>query len=496
VPGSFRNKLIALGGGILAVVIHGFFFGVVSAQTADLYVSPASGNYEAGKVFTVKVMSDSGSTDINAAKFKLVFDRAMFSVESISKDGSVFSLWPVDPPSPSKANSSGIIEVEGGSQNQLTGKSTILTLKLKAKKEGTGKITLDSGAAISPSAGFTDILGDLKGGVYTIKAGTVKPVETTPVTNRPASNVPKPLAPEISSGSQDDPLAWYNKSSITYEWDILYGITGVQTSFDYEPDTTPSTTYEPPIAELELTDLEEGEQFFHIRFGNKSGWGESTHRSLKVDLTAPDEFSIEIIGGDEMMKEPIVDLGTTTDALSGLMGYRIVIDGGDPIEFSVEEYGDGSFKVPLQLAGFHTIVVEALDMAGNAAIASLDFETKAPKVSAESVVVEQKDNTFLYIISLILVFFVAILLAFIFFERRKFDNEKEIIKREANEVREKMAGVFAVLRDEIEEQVIALATKPNMTESERQILEKMKEALEISEELLDKEVEDVRKLVN
>jgi thymidylate kinase len=80
-------------------------------------------------------------------------------------------------------------------------------------------------------------------------------------------------------------------------------------------------------------------------------------------------------------------------------------------------------------------------------------------------------------------------------ERRKFAREKEELKTESDEVGEKLGKIFTALRDEAEEQIRILSGKPNLSDSEREILERLKEALDLSEELLEKEVEDVRKLL-
>jgi hypothetical protein len=80
-------------------------------------------------------------------------------------------------------------------------------------------------------------------------------------------------------------------------------------------------------------------------------------------------------------------------------------------------------------------------------------------------------------------------------ERRKYHEEKDQIKRETMEIGDRLINIFGVLRDEIEEKVLDLSHKPNMTDNERNILEGLKDALDISEELIDKEVEDVRKLL-
>ena len=100
-----------------------------------------------------------------------------------------------------------------------------------------------------------------------------------------------------------------------------------------------------------------------------------------------------------------------------------------------------------------------------------------------------------YWVSLIFMALLMTVIGILVFDRKRRAEENEQIKREAIEAGERLVSVFDVLREEIEEKILLLSHKPNMTDNERQILEGLKNALDISEELLDKEIEDVRKLV-
>ena len=68
-------------------------------------------------------------------------------------------------------------------------------------------------------------------------------------------------------------------------------------------------------------------------------------------------------------------------------------------------------------------------------------------------------------------------------------------KREADEIRDNLGNIFAALREEVGEQVSYLFDKPNPSALNREVLTNINEAIDLSEELLSKEVEDVRKLL-
>jgi rRNA maturation endonuclease Nob1 len=81
------------------------------------------------------------------------------------------------------------------------------------------------------------------------------------------------------------------------------------------------------------------------------------------------------------------------------------------------------------------------------------------------------------------------------YERGAFKREKYVTKREADEVRDNVSNVFAALREEVGEQAGLLFQKPNPSALDREVMMRVNEALDLSEELISKEVEDVRKLL-
>ena len=67
------------------------------------------------------------------------------------------------------------------------------------------------------------------------------------------------------------------------------------------------------------------------------------------------------------------------------------------------------------------------------------------------------------------------------------------IKRETEEVKNKLSKIFAALRDEVDELIQLADKKPGLSESERRVKEKLQESLDISEEFIAKEVDDIEK---
>lgn len=478
-------------------VLFGIFFANVSlVQAATLEFSPASGTYKVGDTISVKLIVNGGSTDVNAAEATVSYDRSYLSAQSVSKDGSVFTLWTQEP---TISSSKGTIELGGGTPSAFSGSKTIATLILKATKEGTATLSIPDGSVVSPSQGFADVLSEKKTASFTIGAGTTtKPPETTPTeTTRPTLG-PTPTAPELSSDTFSDPDKWYATTTATFTWQLTYDIDAVKMLVDNEEISVPTVLYDPPVSSKTLTDLEEGESYFHIMFHNGSGWGVPTHQRMRIDITPPEPLSL-VVSQDDAYSQDVSLRFEARDELSGIDRYEILIDGIVQQELSADELINGQYTLNVPTAGEHTFTVIAYDAAGNSVEAESVFTVSEALVrvtaTTEEEVPEEGGIQWSYWIALVLVAVIAFLVGAIVYERKAVRAEKDRIKQEADEAREKLEGIFSVLRDEVEEQVIQLATKPNMTESERGILEKLKEALEISEELLDKEIEDVRKLL-
>jgi len=61
------------------------------------------------------------------------------------------------------------------------------------------------------------------------------------------------------------------------------------------------------------------------------------------------------------------------------------------------------------------------------------------------------------------------------------------------ELAQTIYGAFRALREEIQEQIENLDKKPGLTKGEKQVRDKLQEALDVSEEFISKELKDVEK---
>ncbi|OGY99533.1 MAG: hypothetical protein A2945_01595 [Candidatus Liptonbacteria bacterium RIFCSPLOWO2_01_FULL_52_25] len=103
-----------------------------------------------------------------------------------------------------------------------------------------------------------------------------------------------------------------------------------------------------------------------------------------------------------------------------------------------------------------------------------------------------------FVLVMFLIFVIAGLVLFGFYERRAVAKKKAVIKREADEMRDKTEAIFGALHDEIEEKLKLLDPIQAEKMGSKQldggdVLDKFKEALDISHDTLTKEMEDIEK---
>ena len=199
------------------------FFGVANfALAADVAVSPSTGSYSAGQTFTVTVRALPNGDNINAVESVLNFDPALLSVVSVSKDGSVFSLWTTEP---AFNNANGTVSFGGGSPTPFTSTSNILSVTFRAVANGTATVESTTGTVTYlPAPGFVGIdtfeyqvcddAGSCATATVTVEVGDPPPLgapdfavtdEDTPVTIGVLGNDADPTGQQLFIGGVTQP---------------------------------------------------------------------------------------------------------------------------------------------------------------------------------------------------------------------------------------------------------------------------------------------------
>jgi hypothetical protein len=356
------------------VLLFGVLLAIPSfALAATMSVSPATGVYNVGNTFSVTVSMNTAGAAVNAADGTLSFNPKELAVVSVSRSSSIFNLWTAEP---SFSNSAGTITFSGGSPSGFTGaRGTIMTATFRTLTAGTPKLSMTSGSILAADGRGTNVLSSMSGGTYTVSAASTQPSPEVVIEYVAPANTP--AAPKITSATHPDSAGWYTAKSASLKWTLPSGITGVRTLLDQNAGSVPTKVYDTPIDQLTLTDLADGESYFHLQFRNEDGWGKVAHYRLAVDSVRPEPVTLTLKEGADLAS-PKQTIVVTTGGVqhAPIAQYKVQLDGAEPFVITdISE--DGSFVLESLTPGYHTLVVEVIDKAGNSGVGTFSFTTEA-----------------------------------------------------------------------------------------------------------------------
>ncbi len=346
-----------------------FFFapsGGVLADSASLYLSPASETYQLNSTFSVFVKLNSAGNPVNAAEGTISFDSNQLFVVSVSKTSSVFSLWTNEPVFP---NSQGSISFGGGSPSAFNGQAgTIMKIVFQAKNPGQARVSFSSGAVLAADGRGTNVLGDMVGGIYDLKSDNAI-IQPEPEITEPETQAGTPDAPVIISKTHPDSSKWYSNPNPEFSWQIPVGVTAVRLLVGSNASAAPNVLYDQPISEKKIENFEDGIWYFSAQFKNDAGWGKIAHFKFQIDLKPPEKFEVTVKEGGKTANVQPTLVFDATDQMSGIDHYEIRVDQQSSISTKEKE-----FKLPPQSSGKHIIENKAFDQAGNYALATAEVE--------------------------------------------------------------------------------------------------------------------------
>ena len=488
------------------------FFLLLSSTVygADLVVSPASGSYAVGGTFTVTVQADPKGDSVNAVEAGLTFDKTKLSVVSVSKAGSAFSLWTTEPVF---SNTAGTITFGGGSPTPFTAKSTLMSITFKTLAEGPGAVAFGTASVLAADGRGTDVLKAKTGGSYTVNAATVVPTPTpTPVpekkpdepTQSDADNNDAlafgdpPRAPEVGSVTFLDPELWYNKFDGAFTWDLPFDVNGLRAEIATSSSNIPTKDINPPVEEFVVNkeNLADGIQYLSVQFKNQVGWGAVTNRKIQIDTTAPETYVVTVRAGTTPSSFPLL-VFDAKDITSGIEKYELFIADREPVIVTPDEAKLGYLLKELE-DGTYTVKIVAYDKAGNKTESSVAVLITAGWIKPSDTVVEVSFWSFLTGLN---IFIALLILLNIFqfgyqiFDHKQYKKKEEKLRKETREIQDQMEKIFSALRDEIYDQINSITKKPRLSAKEKEAVEGLNQALEVSETLIEKEINDVKKIL-
>ena len=366
----------------------------VQAAGATLFLSPGSGSYSLGKSFAIKIMVNSGGgVGINAADSAIKFDPAYITISKINKTNSIFGLWTTEP---SYSNSAGTITFSGGSPSSYTGQAgEIFSVTFTTKQVGMAEVNFSSGQVLAADGKGTNIFSGFGHGKYTINEAAAGEVKEKPKVE-PKEEIKGilPPLPDVSSPTHPKDDVWYQNNEPEFRWKILADLTGVNYLVSNIPDDIPGAESEGVIENIALEAQPDGELYFHIKYQNRFGFGQTGHKKFLVDVTPPEPFIISVDnGGDSTNPTPKLRF-TTIDKTSGLDHYSLVKDFAETI-ISPDEVSNGYYQLQPLAPGKHQITIAAYDKANNVSSSSVSFivdPLKAPIITSIPEKINKKEE--------------------------------------------------------------------------------------------------------
>ncbi len=383
-----RPKYLAKARFVLAFfsfILVGFSVGA-NAKAASLYFSPSSGSYKVGQQFSVGVYVGSADAAMNAAEGAISFPEDMLSVVSISKSGSIASLWAQEP---SFSNSAGTVDFAGIVLNPgyTGGAGKILTVTFKAKAKGEASLNFSSASVLANDGLGSNIFSGAGTAVFTITVAAVSPTGAAPPATLPGGAIGNvPAAPAVSSPTHPDPEKWYNNKNPEFKWTMPSGITGVNVLADRNPLTDPGTKSDGLLSSYKYSDVDEGAWYFHVKLKNSAGWGAMAHFRFNIGTKPPTSFTITEIPRADQTEAVAKFNFNAKDSGSGIDHYEVVFDDETAPRIWKDD-GTHIYAAPALPPGKHLLKAKVIDGVGNFLEASVEFNIaglRAPVITEYS----------------------------------------------------------------------------------------------------------------
>ncbi len=358
-----------------------FLASPVSAAT--LRLSPASASARVGESVTILVYVSSADQPMNAASATITFPSDLVEVRAVSKASSILSYWTTEP---TFSNGSGSVSFEGVAFNPgFTGASgRIMSITLRALAPGVATLSFAAPSVLANDGLATNILTGSTGATIAIGGAPVKEVEVPVVQPSAPPATVAGKAVRITSPTHPIQDVWYSAQRGTFTWINPGDTSSVRILYDQQSSSQPTIVYSPPIASKEI-DLLEGTGYVHVQARTSEGWSLATHYIVRVDATPPSPVQVSFPMGTISDSRLFPVMFESSDALSGIDRYDILVDEKIVATAQPDEAGK-LFYVPIRRSG--TLSIVAVDRAGNSTaspLESITFTGRASPVTSEHI---------------------------------------------------------------------------------------------------------------
>ncbi len=464
------------------------------AAAATLSFVPAAGSFSVGSTITVSVVVGSNGTALNAVSGAITFPKDVIEVVSISKNQSIVSLWVQEP---SFSNSAGTINFEGIILNPgyIGASGKVININFKIKSPGVAALTYNAGSILANDGSGTEILSSRGAAQYQLNTAPVEVNET--IENNDTVSTPDTSKVKVNLTSTTNLLdGWSNKTSGLFNFTVPNDVVSMRLLVNDKPDSVPIVVYTPPVTSRTIDDLNEGVSYLHVQYKDANGWGEVLHYKLQVDTAKPENFKVAPIDTD-------IFWFTADDAVSGVDYFEVKTDAGETIKI---EAASPVYRVKGLRPGEHTFIAKAFDRAGNYAETAFSFSV--PEATAVEAISAQENSLIsnsnllnqgtmaITVLSVVIPFLALLILvcALLFLSWRSFGGFKKKIDKEIYEARLMVHKSFTLLKADLELDISTLekaSSKRKLTREELKILKRLQQNIEITEQLITKEVLDI-----
>ncbi|MCI0479950.1 cohesin domain-containing protein [Candidatus Uhrbacteria bacterium] len=325
--------------------------GVSFAAGADVSLT-APRQVRSGEMFQV-VVSGVGLQDADTVRLVGTYDADLLEWDHAQTRAAFPNVSPGGSASYGSF-SFGAFTLSGG----VSGPATLAVFTFRARRPGTAVIMLGPGSRV------------LSGGVDQVGAtGSVTIVVTGQEIPKGEAVPPTTVGDlTVTSETHPDPEAWYPSGDVRIAWDAPVGRRPVATyvGFDRSPDGPAGTEVVGNEARFMVTD--DGVWYAHVEIRYADGSRDRVLFPVRIDRTPPRPISPTV---DQTQVGPgvpnAVRFGTTDDA-SGILEYRVYVD-----EMLATTTQDTSYPLTGLASGTHTVIVDAVDAAGNVATGEASF---------------------------------------------------------------------------------------------------------------------------
>src|SRR3989344_3703058 len=336
------------------------------ASAASMYFNPSSGNVTVGNIINANVLVNTQGVSINNADAVIHFPASLLEVVSVSKSGSIFSIWVEEP---AFSNSAGTISFNGGLPtpgfNGSAGK--ILNITFRVRNTGLASLVFSSSAVRANDGYGTNVLSGTQAALFPLTSAVETP--PPPQAETPVASV---NALSITSPTHPDNTKWYANNTPEFSWELPPGALEVRTFISKSPASNPSVSYLPPISKKKIDELPDGTYYFALQVRTAAGWSAVSRYLVNIDTTPPKPFSISFRDGNSGLNpQPVVSFNTTDNG-SGIRHYEVKV-GSDAKPVKATSAQSSLYELPPQVPGTYTLFVSAADNAGNIRNNSAEF---------------------------------------------------------------------------------------------------------------------------